>query len=138
MSRPIAAAAALALFTAGVHTFVGTPEVAAPLLGSTMHPQLTLLLYACWHLVTASLVLSAFALLYAWRRRNSPDTRPLVVFISLLWTAFGLVFIAVAVFSPGEHLLLKLPQWILLLPVGILGLWGSKRLAQPSAGRTVH
>lgn len=38
--------------------------------------------------------------------------------------AFGLVFLGLVAIQPESGWLFKLPQWILLLPVGLLGLWG--------------
>jgi hypothetical protein len=125
MNRRLLTAAVLAAFTAAVHTFVGTVEISGPLLGSALPLELRLLLYACWHLVSCALVLSAGALFWSARRSRAEASRSLVIFVSALWISFGLVFLAVAILHPGKGLLLALPQWTLLLPVGLLGLWGS-------------
>jgi hypothetical protein len=45
------------------------------------------------------------------------------VVTAALWCAFGVVFLAVVAIQPESGWLLKLPQWVLLLPVGLLGLW---------------
>jgi hypothetical protein len=54
--------------------------------------------------------------------------------IGILWASFGIVFIAVALLL-GESLstLLVLPQWVLLLPVGALAWFGSRRLLSAAA-----
>lgn len=123
MNRKLLLAGLLAAFTAIVHIAVGTPEVAGPLLRAPWASELRLLLYACWHLVSCALALSALALLAAARNKELAGRRALVAFISLMWAAFGLVFVLIALPHGGVPMLLKLPQWILLLPVGLLGGW---------------
>jgi hypothetical protein len=46
--------------------------------------------------------------------------------VSGLWLSFGAVFILVDLVYAGPSMLLQLPQWVLLLPVGGLGLWGAR------------
>ena len=112
----------LAFFTAGAHVVAGGKEVARPLLEATMDETVKLTMYACWHLVSVSLILSSIALLAnGFGFFYSP---PIVAFISALWLLYGIVFLVVnrcIASSPG---LLRLPQWILLFPVGLLGLLG--------------
>ncbi|MBK9615720.1 MAG: hypothetical protein IPO35_09465 [Uliginosibacterium sp.] len=67
-NRALLLSAFLAAFTALLHTIGGTLEIHAPLLTSALPEPISLLLYACWHLVTVTLVLSALALL--WSSRN--------------------------------------------------------------------
>jgi hypothetical protein len=50
-----------------------------------------------------------------------------VKIVSYLWLSFGGVFIVVDLVYGGYPMLLRLPQWVLLLPVGVLGLWGARR-----------
>jgi hypothetical protein len=121
----------LAAFTAAVHTFAGTYEVHTPLLTSALPKTLSLLLYACWHLVTAALCLSALALLAPSSRKPLHSYAVLAHAIGIAWTSFGLVFIAVALlFGDSPSALLWLPQWVLLLPVGGLALHGSSKLLE--------
>lgn len=124
MNRILLAAAVLAALTAGLHLFVGTPEIAAPLLNSSFPPELSYLLYACWHLVSCSLAISAGALFICALHYEHQTARAMAILISCLWLSFGLVFVAVGLFGARGTLLFELPQWILLLPVGVLGLWG--------------
>ena len=124
----------LAAFTAAVHTFAGTYEVHAPLLNSTLPKALALLLYACWHLVTAALCLSAWALLRPPEPRTVQSQAVLAGVIGILWVFFGFVFIAVALlFGESLSMLLVLPQWVLLLPVGALAWVGSRKLLSSAA-----
>ena len=57
--------------------------------------------------------------------KHAQAARYLVLFISVLWIAFGVLFLAIVAIQPESGWLFKLPQWALLLPVGFLGLWGS-------------
>ncbi len=124
MNRRLLIAGLLALFTAAVHIFIGTPEVHRPLLESLLSPELKLVLYACWHLVSVMLVFSGVFLLRACAASRRNINRELVIMLGLSWVAYGLVFFAFGVVYPG--MLLRLPQWMLLLPVGMLCLRDAK------------
>ena len=126
MNRPLLSAALLAAFTAALHTFGGTLEIEAPLLQSNMPIRVSLLLLACWHMVTAALIISAIALGLALRNPTAAHMAA-VKLVSYLWLSFGAVFIAIDLIYAGPPMLLQLPQWVLLLPVGALGLWGVRR-----------
>ncbi len=133
-NRVLLTAGVLAAITAAVHTIAGTAEIQAPLLGSALGEPLRLLLYACWHLVTVALLLSAAALLWCARMPGHVGVRPLATFVSILWLLFGMVFVFVALAFSGPGALLVLPQWILLLPVGALG-WVGSRNASTSVAK---
>ena len=128
-NRLLLIAGFLAALTAVVHTFAGTYEIHAPLLNSTLQKPLALLLYACWHLVTVTLCLSAWALLRPLEPRTVESHAVLARAIGAAWFLFGLVFVAVALLFGGTlSTLLVLPQWLLLLPVGVLAWLGSDKL----------
>jgi hypothetical protein len=55
----------LAGLTAVLHTVIGTSEIHVPLLKSELKPEVSLLLYACWHIVTAVLIGSSLVLMIA-------------------------------------------------------------------------
>ena len=112
----------LAFITAGVHIVAGGKEVARPLLAAPMDETVKLTMYACWHLVSVSLLLSSFALLV--NGFGFLDSPPMVAFISALWLLYGIVFIVVNYCIASLPSLFRLPQWILLFPVGLLGLLG--------------
>lgn len=125
MNRLLAIAAFLAAFTAAVHIFAGGEDTAVPLLASTLAGEPKLTLYAVWHMASVTLAMSAIALFVGSLPRHAHPARYLVLFVSALWCVFGVVFLVVATLQPEGGWLLKLPQWVLLLPVGLLGLWGS-------------
>ena len=132
MNRILLATASLAGFTAALHTFRGTLEISMPLMQSQLPQEVILLLYACWHLVTVALILSAASLFMAARSKDASQ-RSTVTLISSMWLGFGLVFIVVSLVYAGPAMLLALPQWVLLMPVGLLGLWGNARPVQAAA-----
>lgn len=136
MNRRLVIAAVLAAFTAAVHVVAGGADVVAPLLASSMAGEPKLTLYAVWHMVSVALALSALALLLASLPQHRLPARYLVLFVSVLWCAFGVVFLTIAVMQPEAGWLFRLPQWVLLLPVGLLGLWavGSDNEQVPGLG----
>jgi vacuolar-type H+-ATPase subunit I/STV1 len=85
------------------------------------------LLYACWHLVTATLILSAIALFWLSSNNRTESNFALPAFIGILWVSFGVVFIFVALYFSGIKALLVLPQWTLLIPIGGLTLFGVRK-----------
>ncbi|MBI2395545.1 MAG: hypothetical protein HYV09_38625 [Deltaproteobacteria bacterium] len=136
MNRPLLVAALLAASTTAIHVFVGTPEIAAPLLRSAIAPEVKLVLYACWHVVSCVLALSAGALFFAAHPARTVALRPLVTFVSWIWLASALVFVLVALLQSGPKLpmLLALPQWSVLGLTGALALWAARR-AVPDTDR---
>lgn len=127
MNKPLLFAALLSAFTAAVHFFVGGAEIVEPLLASTYDDRLKLTLYAVWHMATVALLLSAVAFYFGALPRHATSSRALVLFLSALWAAFGLVFILVALPQMGLAGLAFLPQWTLLLAVSLLAFWGWRK-----------
>lgn len=128
MNKILATTSVLAAFTAVLHTFGGTPEIEKPLLQAPLAPEISLLVYACWHLVTVALTLSAIGFFISAKPKYVVQSHYMALFISLMWIGFGLVFVVVDIAYSGLPMLLKLPQWILLIPIGLLGLWGCSRV----------
>lgn len=123
MNRTLIVTAFIAAFTAAVHIFAGGADIATPLLASALAAEPKLTLYAVWHMASVALVLSVVALFVGSLPRHAQASRYLVLFISVLWCAFGVVFLTIVLIQPESGWLFKLPQWVLLLPVGLLGLW---------------
>lgn len=124
MNTLIFLAGVICLFTSIVHIFAGQVDPVRPFLKSDLPdiPKATLL--GCWHMVSAILVISGFALSYiGWF--NLSSFQNLVVGISCSFIIFSLVFIAVGWHFFKFQTFIKLPQWILLLPIGVLGLIGA-------------
>jgi len=127
------AAGVIAAFTWAIHTFVGTPKIQEPLLDLSLPQSVSLLLFACWHLVTVTLGLSALSLIWTAYPSGGFRAAALPCFISLLWLMFGLVFITIALVEVGTSALFVIPQWVLLIPVGVLGLIGDRQRRMQSA-----
>lgn len=124
MNYLILSAGLLCALTAMIHIFAGQIDPVRPFLKSDLAdiPKATLL--ACWHLVSAILVISAGALIYAsWS--SSPALSLVVLGVSAIYVVFAAVFIAVGWYFFGHLTLIKLPQWTLLLLIGALGGMGA-------------
>ena len=133
MNLRLLIASLIAAFTTAVHVFLGGADVASPLLESTLASEPRLTLYVVWHMASLTLGLSALALFIGSIPRHSQSARYLVLFTSILWLGFAAIFVIVALSQPGKEWLFKLPQWIVLAPVGMLGLWGYKKMVTAHA-----
>jgi hypothetical protein len=132
----------LAGLTAVLHTVFGTSEVHTPLLKSELTPEVSLLLYACWHVVTAVLISSSIVLMVAIYTKKSAAWMIAARFVGALWITFGFIFISVTLLFSNYTMLFTLGQWILLIPLGTLALLGpykksseSYELSQPATPR---
>ncbi|OQX16317.1 MAG: hypothetical protein BWK76_11785 [Desulfobulbaceae bacterium A2] len=124
MNKILLLAALLAAGTAAIHIVAGGADIATPLLASSLATEPKLTLYAAWHMVSLILVVSALALALGSLPGQVRACRAMVLFISVLWCSFGVLFLGIAMLHPESGGLFSLPQWTLLLPVGLLGLWG--------------
>ncbi|MEZ8541193.1 hypothetical protein BH582_03310 [Vibrio sp. 10N.222.47.A9] len=113
----------LALFTTLVHVFAGQIDPVRPFLKSKLDdiPKATLL--ACWHLVSVTLFVSSLMLLYVgWYGIDSLYF--LIQLLGFLYILYASVFVAVGLYFFGAKVFVKLPQWILLFPIGLLANYG--------------
>ncbi|MEZ8503156.1 hypothetical protein AB6D08_17730 [Vibrio splendidus] len=114
----------LALFTTLVHVFAGQIDPVRPFLKSKLDdiPKATLL--ACWHLVSVTLFVSSLMLLYiGWYGIDSLYF--LIQLLGFLYILYASVFVAVGLYFFGAKVFVKLPQWTLLLPIGLLANYGA-------------
>lgn len=119
----ILGAGLIGLFTALVHIVAGQVDPVRPFLKSELSevPKATLL--ACWHMVSAVLIICGAVLTYVgWF--NLQSSYHAVAGISLTYIIFSFVFIIVGWYFFGYRSFIKLPQWILLMPIGTLGFIG--------------
>jgi len=103
----------------GVHTFIGTPEVARPLLESTMQPVPKYTNYYCWHLITMVLFAMGAGFAYAAFYPGGKD-------VAILMTALsaGFAIWSLALIRLRKRKLMELPQWtffVVITPLGIIG-----------------
>ncbi len=124
MNTLVMSAGALATFTTLVHLIGGQLTIVRPFLQSEAAADVKGCLLVCWHAVSAYLALSAAVLIHA-ASSPTPQLSPLVLAISGFYVLFALLFLVIGVRFFGVKTLYKLPQWTLLLPVGLLGLWGT-------------
>lgn len=122
MNLALVAAAGLSLLTWAIHTFIGSREIAAPLMRSDLAGVPKYTVYYCWHVVT--LVLFAMALGFAYAA-CVPASIALGVFLTVLSGAFMAWSLALVV--TGERTALELPQWSLFAAItgaGVVGVLG--------------
>ncbi|WP_260258360.1 hypothetical protein [Vibrio intestinalis] len=114
----------LGLATALIHLFAGQVDPVRPFLKSSLDdvPKATLL--ACWHLVSVTLLICSVALIYVGGH-GLATFYVSTLLIGVLFVIFSVVFILVGGYFFSFKGFIKLPQWILLLPVGVLAVIGS-------------
>ncbi|OII61343.1 hypothetical protein BJP40_05760 [Streptomyces sp. CC53] len=123
MNGRLLTAGGIAAATTVLHAAAGGRSVVRPLLGSGVAAEPERTLHVVWHMVTADLLLSSPAL-PALARASAPS-RPLVLFIAAQYLAYAVAFLTVTLAADWPRPLLRLPQWMLLLPVGVLALIGA-------------
>lgn len=90
-------AAAVAALTFCIHTFVGGPIVARPLLAAENLPKASKWLsYFCWHIATVLLAAITFALLWLASTPMGAVQPPALAFFGLLSAALSILSAAVA------------------------------------------
>jgi len=120
-SRFHLAAAALMAFTFLVHTFVGGPEIYAPVRASDFDPALRSVLSVVWHIVTIMLAVMAVGVFVTAISRNA----------ALEWVLIALnlgtaaLFIGYGLADLGN--VIEMPQWTGFLLIAVLMLIGQMR-----------
>lgn len=114
------AAAIMSIVTFAVHTFIGGPRVAGPLLANTRLPKASKWLnYYCWHITTIYTLFMGAA--YAFVALH-PERPELVVFLTVLNIALSLLSVAVALKAGINPF--RFPSTSLFATVAMLGLIG--------------
>lgn len=112
------AAAIMSVVTFAVHTFVGGPRVATPLLADTNLPKASKWLnYYCWHITTIYTFVMGGA--YAYVAFNT-ERIELVVFLSILNVSFAILSAVVAI--KGNINPFRFPSTSLFATVSISGI----------------
>lgn len=113
-------AAAMSIVTFIVHTFIGGPIVAVPLLNDNNLPKASKWLnYYCWHITTIYTLFMGFAYAYVAIYSDRPE---LVVFLTILNISLSSLSVVVAI--KGKINPFKFPSTSLFAIVAILGLMG--------------
>jgi hypothetical protein len=114
------AAAFMSVVTFFVHTFIGGPRVAEPLLADSSLPIASKWLnYYCWHITTIYTLSMGGAYAYV---ALHPDRPELVIFLTLLNASLSLLSAAVA--RKGGVSPFRFPSTSLFASVALLGLFG--------------
>ena len=115
----------IGFLTALVHLIGGQLDIIKPFLRCDLAAVPKATLHACWHMVTVILFVSAIALLYSGVNPTSTGCNVLALFIGGQFVAYAIVFLVFALAGNWSKKLIRLPQWILLLPIGVLSIVGS-------------
>lgn len=120
MDTYLAAAAAASFATFAIHTWIGGPAIAKPLLKSNdMHDVAKYTNYYCWHLVTLTLFVMGGS--FAWAAVY-PDGIELAWVSLLLSTSFLGWNLFLIVWKKQKFM--EMPQWILFLAISAFGTAG--------------
>ena len=106
-----------------VHAVGGELTDMKSLLVTGMADTIKIEIRAVWHLVSIDFIISAIFLILIQAKKTISQNSLLVDFIGIRMFVYGLVFLLLILFSKSK-LLFQVPQWILLLCIGILLEWG--------------
>ncbi|MCJ0872055.1 hypothetical protein [Streptomyces sp. AP-93] len=119
------AAGITAVGVAAVHIIGGRRDVVRPLLSCGLADEPKRVLHAVWHMVSVDLVLSGLVLLYLAQADGAPGTGLVAWFVAAHFIAYAAAFLVVTLSVGWPRPLLRLPQWILLLPIAVLAAAGA-------------
>ena len=112
-------AALLCAITSMVHVVLGGRDVARPLLEQQLGEELKFTLYLCWHITTIVLVGMSVALALASLGLASRDVAWLASIASLLFAVLNVGVVIRFRLPPS-----RFPQWVLFVPIALLGFAG--------------
>ena len=119
MNAFLLAAAVLTFITWGIHTFMGTRDIAGPLLESDMEPVPKYTNYYCWHAITIVLAAMAGGYLYA---ALVPAGLDVAVFITALSAGFCLW--GILLIFQRKQKTMEMPQWVLFAVISAIAIPG--------------
>lgn len=125
MNGWLLAAGITALGVAAVHIVAGHRDVVRPLLSCGLGDEPKRVLHAVWHMVSIDLALSGLALLHLSLTDSTSGTGMVPWFVAAHFIAYAAAFLIVTLSVGWPRPLLRLPQWILLLPVAALAAAGA-------------
>ncbi|MFF3691465.1 hypothetical protein [Streptomyces sp. NPDC002187] len=125
MNGWLLAAGITAFGVAAVHFVGGHRDVVRPLLSCGLADEPKRVLHAVWHMVSVDLVFSAAALVYLALADDTSATGLVPWFVAAHFVAYAVAFLVVTLSVGWPRPLLRLPQWILLLPVAVLTVAGA-------------
>ncbi|MFI8104773.1 hypothetical protein [Streptomyces sp. NPDC086023] len=120
MNGWLLAAGITAFGVAAVHIVAGHRDVVRPLLSCGLADEPRRVMHAVWHMVSVDLVLSAAALVWLALAGDTSATGLMAWFVAAHFAAYAVAFLVVTLSAGWSKPLLRLPQWILLLPIAVL------------------
>jgi hypothetical protein len=127
MNRPVAVAAIIMGLTFGLHLIGGETTVHRPLLADGKTAAMDLYISVLWHGISSLIGLNTVALAFAaWK--PGPHG-PILWLVGGQTLAVGLLFILYGLIRTGS--LWTAPQWIILVPLGLLTIWAAMRAPGP-------
>ena len=109
------------LFTAILHLVGGQITLVDPMLQSELSAQVKTELVGAWHIVTIVLYFTSIVLLKHGLKPRNEQGKTLIQFIGINYVFFaGCFMVSSVVFVQFA------PQWVLLLPIGIVALLGNR------------
>ena len=115
MNRLWLLAAFINLVASVMHLIMGYYDPLLPLQSSGMKSESIDTLNAVWYMATLVMFGSSFLLLHFGVKPKSRASFEIVRLLGVLYVLFALIFI-----------FFSLPQWFVLLPIGLLALYGTK------------
>jgi hypothetical protein len=120
------------LFTALLHTIGGQLDLVNPLTESNLTTFQKGQWFGGWHIVTITLFFTSYLLLKNALRPAENEKRTMK-YIGTLYLLYSIPFIISSFMNQ-----LLIPQWILLLPIGVLTIIGNKLYANFNPNLTSH
>jgi hypothetical protein len=123
MNAPLLVAAILLLMGALIHTIGGERTDIKHLMQSAIPASQKVELRMSWYLAAIDMAVSGIYVLLAALGSVVPRNETLLGFIALRFGLYGLSALLLLLFTRRDHLL-KVPQWVLLIAIGLLVWWG--------------
>lgn len=120
MRLPLILAASVLVGTTLLHTFGGEVTVHRPLRDGLESQEMRFYASLLWHFVTVFLAVTSVVALVALKR---PNAKAALLVLAGLTSLMGVLFMVLGAAELGN--LTTAPQWILLLPILPLVLWGT-------------
>ncbi|MCP4706684.1 MAG: hypothetical protein GY865_18955 [candidate division Zixibacteria bacterium] len=115
---------AIAVISTFIHLFMGQAGVIKPFLKCDLDAIPMAVLHVCWHIVSVILFVSAIMLLYLGANPISVGSKIVALFIGGQFVAYAILFLTFSFLGNWSNKLFVLPQWTLLLPIGVLAIIG--------------
>lgn len=128
MNNFLLSAGAIGLLTTAIHIFGGQITLIRPFLQTDLAHDIKGCLLVCWHVISAYLLLTSCLYVYAGFNPQPDQLLGLELFLNALssfYILFAVLFIVIGWIFFNAQVFYKLPQWVLLLPIGVLGLLGT-------------